>query len=156
MEPDGALLQLHPPAQHSRLRAIRCTPRQGLRISPARSPTVLGPPPAPSTDHIGAHSANPLGWLVESNPRHLTDNSCPRSTPSCASRRRTASLRPEALLPLARAPSRKPLARATATKAFRLPRSIFTVRFPAQPVRIVPDYRQPWRRLSVPRLERRS
>src|ERR1700735_3910132 len=80
MEPDGALLQLHPPAQHSRLRAIRCTPRQGLRISPARSPTVLGPPPAPSTDHIGAHSANPLGWLVESNPRHLTDNSCPRST----------------------------------------------------------------------------
>src|ERR1700685_1669849 len=80
MEPDGALLQLHPPAQHSRLRAIRCTRRQGLRISPARSPTVLGPPPAPSTDHIGAHSANPLGWLVESNPRHLTDNSCPRSS----------------------------------------------------------------------------
>src|SRR3984957_8984043 len=77
-------------------------------------------------------------------------------TPSCASRRRTASLRPEALLPLARAPSRKPLARATATKAFRSPRSIFTVRFSAQPVRIVPDYRQPWRRLSVPRLERRS
>src|ERR1700722_9591903 len=80
MEPDGALLQLPPPAQHSRLRAIRCTRRQGLRISPARSPTVLGPPPAPSTDHIGAHSANPLGWLVESNPRHLTDNSCPRSS----------------------------------------------------------------------------
>ena len=63
-------------------------------------------------------------------------------TPSCASRRRTASLRPDALLPLARAPSRKPLARATATKAFRSPRSTFTVRYPAQPVRIVPDYRR--------------
>jgi hypothetical protein len=63
-------------------------------------------------------------------------------TPSCASRRRTASLRPDALLPLARAPSRKPLARATATKAFKSPRSIFTVRFSAQAVQIVPDYRK--------------
>src|ERR1700733_2366357 len=92
MEPDGALLQLHPPAQHSRLRAIRCTRRQGLRISPARSPTVLGPPPAPSTDHIGAHSANPLGWLVESNPRHLTDNSCPRSSGSQIRKSRSSSV----------------------------------------------------------------
>jgi len=40
-------------------------------------------------------------------------------TPSCSSSRRTASLSPDALAPLARAPSRKPLARATATKAFR-------------------------------------
>src|ERR1700733_14426779 len=77
-------------------------------------------------------------------------------TPSCASRRRTASLRLDALLPLTRAPSRKPLARATATKAWRSPRSTFTVRFSAQPVRIVPDYREPTRRLSLSSLEGRS
>src|ERR1700733_9131267 len=77
-------------------------------------------------------------------------------TPGCVSRRRTASLRPDALLPLARAPSRKPLARAPATKALRSPRSTFTVRFSVQPVQIVPDYREQRRQLSVPGLERRS
>src|SRR5690242_1585564 len=61
-------------------------------------------------------------------------------TPSCASSRRTASLRPDALPPVTRAPSRKPLARATAMNALRSPRSIFTVPKSAQPVRIVSTY----------------
>src|SRR5258707_181525 len=71
-------------------------------------------------------------------------------TPSCASRRRTASLRPDALPPLARAPSGKPPARATARKALRSPNSTFTVRHPAQPVQIVAGYRDSGQRLFLP------
>src|SRR6185369_2171279 len=76
-------------------------------------------------------------------------------TPSCVSRRRTASLSPDALLPLARAPSRKPLARATAAKASRSLNSIFTVRYSAQPVQIISDYRTDWRHLYLDHVRRR-
>ena len=36
MEPDGALLQLHPRAQHPRLRALRCRHRKGASVAPTR------------------------------------------------------------------------------------------------------------------------
>src|SRR3984885_2058419 len=70
-------------------------------------------------------------------------------TPSRASSRRTASLSPDALPPLTRAPSRKPLARATATKASRSPRSAFIVRYSVRAVRIVHHYRTPRQRLAL-------
>src|SRR3569833_3905604 len=72
-----------------------------------------------------------------------------RRTPNLSSRRRTASLRADALAPLARAASRKPRACATARKAFRSPRSAFIVHQSAPPVQIMPDYRGSRQRLPV-------
>ncbi len=57
-----------------------------------------------------------------------------RRTPRVFSRRRSASLRLDALPPVSRAASRNPPARATATKAVRSPISAFIVRLGAQPV----------------------
>ena len=68
-------------------------------------------------------------------------------TPSCASSLRTASLRPDALMLLWRAPSRKPPARATDTKALRSPRLAFIVRIFARAVQIVPYFRAYWQGL---------
>src|SRR5277367_608206 len=62
-------------------------------------------------------------------------------TPSLASSRLTASLKPEALVPLARAASRKPPVRATATNAVRSSRSAAIVRNSERPVPIRPYYR---------------
>src|SRR5258705_8832937 len=76
-------------------------------------------------------------------------------TPSLVSKRRTASLNPDALPPLARALSRKPLARATAAKASRSARSILTVRCSARPVLIIHDYRTGGRPLCADQTRRR-
>jgi hypothetical protein len=68
---------------------------------------------------------------------------CSSRTPSCASSRLTASLSPEGLLPLMRAPSRNPFAWATTKNAWSSLRLIFTVRFSGQPVQTVPIVAQP-------------
>ena len=59
--------------------------------------------------------------------------SCSSLTPSAACSRRTASLSPDTLTPLARAPSRNPPARGTVTRAFRASRSAGIIPFPHNP-----------------------
>src|SRR5579859_2521594 len=77
-------------------------------------------------------------------------------TPSRPSNRRTASLRPDALPPTARAPSRKPLALATATNASKSARSIFIVRNSAQPVQILRSCRTARQVLFCPASDREN
>src|SRR6185312_13673929 len=107
---------------------------------------------ASTSDNAGpSRSSSPLPASVGATLRVVRLSNL---TPNPVSRRRTASLNPDALPPLVRAPSRKPPERATVTKAFKSCRSIFIVRESAQAVWIVPDYHAATQRLSVFRLEK--
>src|SRR6266403_792524 len=57
MEPDGALLQLHPRSQHYGPRALRCMRRQGASVAPTRLWSSHGPPPDRPAEVFGAHHA---------------------------------------------------------------------------------------------------
>ncbi len=81
----------------------------------------------PETLASAIRIGNPASWKLAtqaiSSPASVVVTlrvvRCSRRRPSRSSSRRTASLSPEALCPVARAASRKPPARATATKASR-------------------------------------
>src|SRR5579859_2982095 len=133
--------------------ALTGTLRRNEPAGRSRKPFTTSRAAATSVKAGPSRSSKPLPASVRMTLRVVRLSSL---TPSCASSRRTASLSPDALPPPARAPSRNPRARATATKAFRSPRSTFTVRHSAQPVRIALYYREQGQRLSVRRLERRQ